>query len=277
MSIRFGIGVGGDVAPADLPAVIDRLEADGVDSLWFSELIYSPAVDPFVGMAFAASRTRSLKVGTSVAILPGRQPTLVAKQLISLAALAPRRVLPVFGLQTASPRERDLFPVVGRRGDVFDDSLRQLRTALDSEEVRQGTPGKLDIWLGGKAPAAFRRIGTLGDGWLGSFVTPAEAESGVAAIRDAATVAGRTIDDDHFGMTLLVADGVRPDDVMRRIGTQRPEVDPRELVATGWPELHRMIDNHIAAGISKFVIVPAGGGTTAFVDRFVAEVLPRQT
>ncbi len=125
MSIRFGIGVGGDVTPADLPGLVDRLETDGVDSLWFSELIYSPAVDPFVGMAFAASRTTTLKVGTSVAILPGRQPTLVvAKQLISLSALAPRRVLPVFGLQTASPRERDLFPVVGRRGDVFDDALR---------------------------------------------------------------------------------------------------------------------------------------------------------
>lgn len=277
MSIRFGIGVGGDVTPADLPGLVDRLETDGVDSLWFSELIYSPAVDPFVGMAFAASRTTTLKVGTSVAILPGRQPTLVAKQLISLSALAPRRVLPVFGLQTASPRERDLFPVVGRRGDVFDDALRRLRAALDSEDIRQGTPGRLDIWLGGKAPAAFRRIGALGDGWLGSFVTPAEAESGVAAIRDAAAEAGRAVDDDHFGMTLLVTDGVRPVDVMRRVGTQRPEVDPRELVATGWSELHRMIDDHIAAGISKFVIVPAGGNTTTFVDRFVGELLPRQT
>ncbi|MEH3153939.1 MAG: TIGR03854 family LLM class F420-dependent oxidoreductase [Gordonia paraffinivorans] len=277
MSIRFGIGVGGDVAPRDLPGLVDRLEADGVDSLWFSELVYSPAVDPFVGMAFAASRTTRLKVGTSVAILPGRHPVLVAKQLISLAALAPRRVLPVFGLHPASARERDLFPVTGRRGDAFDDALRQLRSALDCDDIRQGTPGSLDVWLGGKAPAAFRRIGALGDGWLGSFLTPAEAESGVTAIRDAADDAGRSIDDDHFGMTLLVTDGVRPDDVMQRIGTQRPEVDPRELVATGWHALHRMIDDHIAAGISKFVIVPAGADTTSFVDRFVAEVLPRQT
>lgn len=277
MSIRFGIGVGGDVPPGDLPRLVDRLESDGVDSLWFSELIYSPAVDPFVGMAFAASRTTKLKVGTSVAILPGRQPVLVAKQLISLSALAPRRILPVFGLQPALPGERELFPVDGRRGDVFDASLRQLRSALDNDDIRQGTPGRLDIWLGGRAPAAFRRIGTLGEGWLGSFLTPTEAQAGVAAIRGAATEAGRTIDDDHFGMTLLVTDGVRPDDVMRRIGTQRPEVDPRELVAAGWNALHRMINDYIAAGISKFVLVPAGGDTTPFVDRFVEELLPRQT
>ncbi|WP_299569082.1 TIGR03854 family LLM class F420-dependent oxidoreductase [uncultured Williamsia sp.] len=276
MSIRFGIGVGGNLTPPELPGLVDRLETDGVDSLWFSELVHSPAVDPFVGMAFAASRTTRLKVGTSVAILPGRQPVLVAKQLISLSALAPRRILPVFGLQPALPDDRDLFPVHGRRGDVFDESLRQLRTALDSDDIRQGTPGSLDIWLGGRAPAAFRRIGTLGDGWLGSFLTPAEAEAGVSAIRAAAADAGRQVDDDHFGITLLVTDGDHPDEVMRRIGAQRPDVDPRELVATDWPSLHKLIDHHIAAGLSKFVIVSAGGDITSFVDRFVGELLPRQ-
>ena len=50
-------------------------------------------------------------------VLPGRHPVLVAKQLASLAALAPRRVLPVFGLQPARAAERALFPAPpGRRG-----------------------------------------------------------------------------------------------------------------------------------------------------------------
>lgn len=80
-----------------------------MDSLWFSELVYSPAVDPMVGMAYALARTRRLKVGTSVAVLPGRHPVLVAKQLASLAALAPKRVLPVFGLRSAIAAEREVF------------------------------------------------------------------------------------------------------------------------------------------------------------------------
>ncbi len=42
-----------------------------------------------IGMAYAVARTKRLKVGTSVAVLPGRHPVLVAKQLASLAALAP--------------------------------------------------------------------------------------------------------------------------------------------------------------------------------------------
>lgn len=99
MKIRFGVGLGADPGPDKLIEIVDRLEADGVDSLWFSELVYSPLVDPVVGMAVALARTRRLKVGTSVAVLPGRHPVLVAKQLASLAAIAPKRVLPVFGLR----------------------------------------------------------------------------------------------------------------------------------------------------------------------------------
>ncbi|HEX2399045.1 MAG TPA: LLM class flavin-dependent oxidoreductase, partial [Mycobacterium sp.] len=106
MKIRFGVGLGADTGPEQLARIVDHLEATGVDSLWFSELVYSKAVDPFVGMAYALARTTNLKVGTSVAVLPGRHPVLVAKQLASLAGLAPKRVLPVFGLRSAIPAER---------------------------------------------------------------------------------------------------------------------------------------------------------------------------
>src|SRR5258705_12942450 len=105
MKVRFGVGLGADTGPAMLPDVVDRLEALGIDSLWFSELVYSEAVDPFVGMAYALARTRKLKVGTSVGVMPGRHPVLVAKQLASLAALAPRRGFAVFGLPSAIPGE----------------------------------------------------------------------------------------------------------------------------------------------------------------------------
>ena len=88
MKVRFGVGLARGASPAELPAIVDRLDAAGIDSLWFSELVYSTQVEPFVGMATALARTRALKVGTGVAILPGRHPALVAKQLASLAALA---------------------------------------------------------------------------------------------------------------------------------------------------------------------------------------------
>ena len=292
MKIRFGIGLGADTGPQDLPAIVDHLEATGVDSLWFSELVYSKAVDPFVGMAYALARTKNLKVGTSVAVLPGRHPVLVAKQLASLAGLAPKRVLPVFGLRSAIPAEREIFVVPdGKRAAVFDESLRLLRSVLEQDDVEFAgdyfavssagvapRPVKpLDIWLGGSAPAAFRRIGQLGDGWLGSFLTPQEAGRGREQIQHAAEQAGREIESDHFGINLAVSDGELPAGLAAAVKQRRPDLDPAELIADSWSRLHRQLDAYLDAGLTKFVIRPAQQPHIGdFIDRFVAELLPRQ-
>lgn len=292
MKIRFGVGLGADVAPAELPGIVEHLENAGIDSLWFSELVYSRAVDPMVGMTFALARTERLKVGTSVAVLPGRNPVLVAKELASLAALAPKRVLPVFGLRSALPLERDLFPVPdGRRAAVFDEALRLLRAALTDDDVTFAGDyhrvrhaviapkpvAPLDIWVGGSSPAAYRRIGTLADGWLGSFLTPPEAGAARAAIVEAAERAGRAIEPDHYGINLAVGDGELPDAVADAIRARRPDLDPAELVAPDWPTLHRRLDDYIAAGLTKFVVRPLGASNSPdFLDRFAAELLPRQ-
>jgi len=297
LKIRFGVGLGAGTGPDELPGLVDRLEANGVDSLWLSELVYSDAVDPFVGMAYALARTGHLKVGTSVAVLPGRHPVLVAKQLASLAALAPGRVLPVFGLRSAIPAEREIFVVpAGERAAVFDESLQLLRSVLENENaafsgryfevasaaVRPRPVKPLDIWLGGSAPAAFRRIGRLGDGWLGSFLTPAEARRVRALIQSAAADAGREIEPDHFGASLnscrgrpipepvsaghVVHDlaGVRGRVVRRGLGQQPcPEVgqldDELSSAAAG---LHRVIDKSgdLARAVGFGVGRPAGAG-----------------
>jgi probable F420-dependent oxidoreductase len=292
VKIRFGIGLGADSAPDQLAGIVDHLESSGVDSLWFSELVYAPAVDPMVGMAYALARTSQLKVGTSVAVLPGRHPVLVAKQLASLAAIAPKRVLPAFGLRSAIPAEREVFVVPnGERAAVFDESLRVLRLALTDDSasysgryftvsaaaVAPKPIPPLDIWLGGSAPAAFRRIGALADGWLGSFLTPDEARAGREAIERAAEQAGRQIEPDHFGISLAVADGELPAELAAAARRRRPDVDPSDLIAAGWDQLHRRLDAYLDAGLTKFVIRPAGRGPLdGFIDRFVTELVGRQ-
>jgi probable F420-dependent oxidoreductase len=292
VKVRFGISLGANTPNDQLGPIVDHLESSGVDSLWFSELVYSPAVDPMIGMAYALARTTRLKVGTSVAVLPGKHPVLVAKQLASLAALAPKRVLPVFGLRSAIPAEREVFVVPeGERAAVFDESLQLLRLALLDDSAsfsgRHFTVSgvavaplpspPLDIWLGGSAPAAFRRIGTLADGWLGSFLTPTEARKGREEIQRAAEQAGRTIEPDHFGISLAVADGELPAELAAAVRRRRPELDPSELVAAGWDQLHRRLDAYIDAGLTKFVIRPVGKAPLdGFIDRFVTELLDRQ-
>jgi probable F420-dependent oxidoreductase len=256
--------------------------------------VSAPLVDPVVGQAFAVSRTSRLKVGTGVSVLPGRHPVLVAKQLASLARLAPGRILPVFGLQPARAAERAYFPVpAGRRAAVFDESLALVRRLLTEERVSSAgeffpvedasvglLPEKpLDLWLGGAAPAGLRRVGRLGDGWLGSFLSPGECATAIGVIRQAAAEAGRQVDPEHFGITLTVADGELPDRLLAAIAERRPGTDPRELVPRGWPAARELAARYVEAGVSKFVVRPAAhpGSWTGWLERFAGELVPLQT
>ncbi|WP_329046324.1 TIGR03854 family LLM class F420-dependent oxidoreductase [Amycolatopsis sp. NBC_01488] len=291
LKIRLGVAPAAGTGPAEFAGLARRLEDAGVDSLWLSELVYSPEVDPMIGMTHALARTSKLKVGTGVAILPGRHPVLVAKQLLTLAGLAPKRVLPVFGLRPARAAEHDLFPVPpGRRAAVFDESLVLLRRLLEEDNVTFAgeffqvsdvslgpRPAKrLDIWLGGSAPAALRRTGRLADGWLGSFHTPSQAREAVAAIRAAAADAGREIEEDHFGLSLAVADRGIPAELAAVAARRSPGVRVEDLVATSWPEARRLVEEYIEAGLSKFVIRPGHGDFEDFLEKFQAELVPLQ-
>jgi probable F420-dependent oxidoreductase len=293
MRVRIGVSLGPGGAPGGFAAAVDLLETAGVDSLWLPENVYGPAVEPFTGIAFALARTRRLKAGSGISVLPGRHPVLVAKQLASLADLAPGRVLPVFGLRSAVPAERGLFPVPGgQRGAVFDEALVLMRKLLTSpavtfkgqyfsvEDASVGPlPAKpLDIWLGGSAPAGLRRIGRLADGWLGSLLTPPEAGEAVRVINEAAAKAGREVEDDHFGISLPVAFGGLPDTPRESIARRRPGVTPETFVADGWAEARAMISSYVEAGLSKFVIRPVVPPESfeGFVAGFVQELMPLQ-
>lgn len=293
MKVRIGVSLGPAGAPAEFAAAVDLLEQAGIDSLWLPELVYSSMVEPFTGMAFALSRTARLKVGSGISVLPGRNPVLVAKQLASLAGLAPRRVLPVFGLQPAQLAERALFPVPeGKRAAVFDESLQLIRLLLSSPTVSfEGEfftvsgasvgelPAKpLDIWLGGSAPGGLRRVGRLADGWLGSLLTPAEAGAAVTIIQEAAADAGREVEADHFGLSIPVAlDGI-PESQLASIRRRRPDADPAELVPVSWAAARVLIEQHVEAGLSKFVVRPTAAlpSFAALMDDFVRELVPLQ-
>jgi probable F420-dependent oxidoreductase len=304
VKVRIGVALGPWADAARFSASVDRLEEMGVDSLWISELVFGSLVEPFIGMAHALARTSRLKVGTGVAILPGRHPVLVAKQLASLAALSPGRVLPAFGLQPARAEERALFPVPsGRRAAVFDESLELLRLLLREESVSftgqyftvEGAsvgplPAKpLDIWTGGSAPGALRRTGRLADGWLGSFLTADEVRSARETIQAAAADAGREIEEDHFGISLAVVTGAGasgaggdvPAALVKSVRARRPDVDPGLLFASGWADAREKIEWYVAAGLSKFVVRPAGevgsdAGLEEFLGQFAAEMMPLQ-
>ncbi|MFN8170220.1 MAG: LLM class flavin-dependent oxidoreductase, partial [Candidatus Nanopelagicales bacterium] len=222
MKIRIGVGLGvGNTlsTPAEFGRVVDQLEDLAFDSLWMSDRVTGAALDPLVALAVAAGRTRRLKLGTNVLVLPGRDPFLMARQLAAIDQLSEGRLLPAVGLGSPSRADRAPFGVAkGTRAAAFEEALSVMR-ALWAEGGSVPHPdagGKastidpkptrpLEVWFGGRSTPALERAGRLSDGWIGSFQTPEETGAARSVIMDAATAAGRAIDDDHFGTTLFYA------------------------------------------------------------------------
>jgi probable F420-dependent oxidoreductase len=301
MKIRFGIGLGVRTALNDstLLGVVDEMERLGFDSLWLSERIGGSAPDPVVAMSFAAARTTRLKLGMSVLVLPGRNPVVLAKELATLDRMSNGRLLPAFGLGVADPGEQQAFGVArSERAGWFDEALTVVRACWTDPEVThhgdrfhydglrvepkplQASP---DVWLGGIAPSELRRVGRLADGWLPSFVTPADAERGRAVVESVAAEHGRSIDPEHFGALIPYAHGSVPEALMATLVARRPDLDdPTELVPNGWDALMALVERFVDVGTTKFVVLPVSepDGAEAWADHLAdlaTVVLPRQS
>ncbi len=274
MKIRIGYGLGTRSATEGerFAALVDGLERHGFDSLWLSERITGECPDPLLGLAFAAARTTKLKLGTSVQVLPGRNPLLVAKEWATLDRLSGGRTLPAFGLGVVDPAEQQAFGVDrGERAAWFDEALPLVRRLWTEDTVdHAGARFKLegasvrpkpvqqppDVWLGGIAPSELRRVGRLGDGWLPSFCTPADVSAGRRVIAEVAAEHDRTIDSEHWGALIAYAQGPLPEVVAAALRQRRPGVDPQDVIVSGVAHLRERIEAFIDAGASKFVLIP---------------------
>jgi probable F420-dependent oxidoreductase len=293
MKIRIGVGAGsGSCTTESMDELVTGLDELGFDSLWLSEVLTGPGLDPVVGLGWAASSNPRLKVGTTM-LLPGRNILRLAKQLASLDALSKGRLLVTLVPGLTYAPERDAIGVEPKqRGAVIDEALPLLRQLWAGETVsHDGAIGRfqevklsplpvqqpLEVWLGGTVPAALERCGRLSDGWLPSLCTPDEAARGREVIEAAATRAGRSISNEHFGMSIGYA--TKPiDPATARVMTARR---PRslELTPVGLPALRKRIEEFIAVGFSKFVVRPltAPASWRSELDALAAAVGDLQT
>ena len=291
MKVRIGFGLGVRTRYHDerLGVLVDALERLRFDSLWLSERISSDAPDPVVGMAYAAGRTTKLKFGTSVLVLPGRNPALLAKELATLDRLSGGRLLPAVGLGAPDAVEHQLFGVErSARAGWFDEALPLVRRFWTEDEVThhgerfhydgvrvlpkplQSPP---DVWLGGFAPSELRRVGRLGDGWLPSFVTPADVERGRVAVEESAAQHGRSMDPEHWGVLVPYALHTVPEVFFTTIAKRRPDLpDPSVLVPVGLDALAKDLQRFVDVGFSKFVVIPLEEPPGEDIDAHLTEV-----
>jgi probable F420-dependent oxidoreductase len=276
MKIRIAVGGAGVAAsPAALAELVTGLDELGFDSLWLSEVLTGPVLDPVVGLSWAAASHPRLKLGTTM-LLPGRNVLRLAKQLASLDVLSRGRLLVTLvpGLTYAPERE-----AIGgdpeRRGAFIDEALPLLRRLWAGETVsHDGAAGTLrdvtlwpvpvqqplEVWLGGTAPAALERCGRLSDGWLPSLCTPEEAAAGRVMVEDAAARAGRSISSEHFGASIGYAREPIDPATARAMAARRPRA--LELTPVGWPALRGLVERFLAVGFSKFVVRPVVAPTS---------------
>ena len=114
-----------------------------------------------------------------------------------------------------------------------------------------------EVWLGGIAESELKRVGRLADGWLPSFVTPADADAGWKTVTAVASEHDRVIDPEHFGVLIPYVIGEAPEQLLAGLKVRRPDLDDVSvLVPNSWDKLKALLHEFIAVGASKFVIIP---------------------
>ncbi|MGE3909553.1 MAG: LLM class flavin-dependent oxidoreductase, partial [Chloroflexota bacterium] len=223
MKISYRVGVmpgpwpDGAEMPGFLWELIDLCERTEIDSLWFSERLSSPipVVEPITTMAALAARTTRLKFGPSVLTLPFRTPVVLAREIAMLDVLSKGRMLPAIGIGAEDERSfRAAGVPVKERARRADEAIQIMRACWTGEPVHyDGQFWQLDgitvlpkphqnpmpLWIGGNSPAAARRAGRLGDGWIPSFIAPQQLKDGIEITLEHAAKAGREFELDHFG------------------------------------------------------------------------------
>jgi probable F420-dependent oxidoreductase len=283
-SIKMGIGFGlwqqGMPDAATLFEYIDKAEAWGIDSVWLSDHLISerPEVAIMPMMAAIAARTRRLKFGPSVMMLPLRHPIAVAKEIATLDFLSAGRVIMAVGLG-ADENEAAAFRVpLKQRGAMLEEGIAILRRlwsgsqvshhgkyfSFDNVTITPRPAQKIDIWIGGRSEAALRRVARVADGWFASFVTPQEFADGVAKITEYAAAYGRVNDEIEAGSIVFChvdSDGnkARQDFTAFFAGNQRqPPEHMLSRSAVGTPEECReVLQQYVQHGLTKFALWPA--------------------
>jgi alkanesulfonate monooxygenase SsuD/methylene tetrahydromethanopterin reductase-like flavin-dependent oxidoreductase (luciferase family) len=269
------------LSAAQAPATITQIANAGVDHLCVGD-----HVSFFVGAgsdglitasALLASQTE-LPVYVALYLLPLRHPIPVARQLATISEFAPGRLTLGVGIGGEDPHEIEMCGVDPRtRGRRMNESLRILRGVADGTAtdfcgeffslqnariVPAPTP-PIPLIVGGRSDAAVTRAATLGDGWLGIWVSPRR----YAAVRDEITVIAEKADRDasRFEHALNVWCGFGATREAARVplakGMQNFYQMPFEPFERYSPhgtaeDVAEFLAPYIAAGCSTFNIIP---------------------
>jgi probable F420-dependent oxidoreductase len=285
--------VGAAATPEHLAHVARRAEDEGFSSLWVSDHIVVPVtgsplpsvemIEPVTTLAYVAAVTKTIRLATSVLVVPYRNPFHLAKELATLDRLCHGRL--IVGL--ASGWLEQEFHVLGadweRRGPYTDEAIRLMRTCWQNEipefkgeffstsAMRFGPrppSGHIPIWIGGLSKRAARRAIELGDGWHGSRMTPQQVAQRLGWLREIAARQGRSLNGFALSHRVYMGFAERWTETGGYIeGVLAP---PEQMID--------YLNQYAQLGIEELLIAPITPDQESlarFLDRFAKEVRPR--
>jgi probable F420-dependent oxidoreductase len=288
--VKFGYilpNFGDKIGPSQLLELADLCEGEGFDSVWATDHVimpvelrepYSQLLEPLTTLAVIAGRTEKLRLGTSIIVLPQRNPILVAKQAATLDGYSNGRVILGFGAGWAEKEFGFLNSDFHRRGKIFDESVRLMRALWEEETVNfdgkffqvrdalfkpKPVNGRIPVWIGGNGRTGVNRAIRLGDGWHPVGPPIETFRAGVEKIRNA-----------QKKITLSVRMTV---DVRKKRDAMALSRGEKRTVASGnAAEIRKTIGEFEVAGLEYFcasIMHPDAAETAADLKKFATDVV----
>jgi probable F420-dependent oxidoreductase len=282
-----------------------RMEELGFDSLWVWDHILLgvnpnfPIIDSLTLLTAIAARTKRIKLGTGILVLPLRNPVVLAKQLASMDLLSEGRLI----MGMASGWYKREFDAVGvpfeKRGKIMDENLDILNRFWTEDMVagqwtnhsipagvmypKPAQKPRPPILIGGYVDRVLQRAAVAGDGWLTYFYRPESFATAWAKIRGFAVEGGKDPDSLLNAAQLPI-----------RVGPSRAamEAEMMEWLGTEWDyaswsestkdsaimgtvdECVAQLKEHLAVGVQKIIFVPYKYEMSQ-IEIIAREIIPR--
>ena len=276
--MQFGVhllGLGRRASVEDFIAAAQAAEELGYHSVWINDHVVIPTrfssqypystdgrpsftpddsfYDPFVLLAAVASQTKTIKLGTSVVVIPHRPPILTAKAVTTLDVISKGRF--IFGLGVGwFAEELEVLGVSYKDRATISRAYLDTMKALWTESRLQltNTAGQSvevgfapkpvqkpypPLWFGGESHPALRRVAQQGDGWFPAFISPEEFAVKAGELKQLCAAEGR----DFASLTICVFSPNRAHATLDAIRIYRQHGASIMLAPLGNPNLNEFI------------------------------------
>lgn len=297
--IKFGVTYpAGLQAHTHLKTYVEAVEASGYDSLWLIENIGSstPGFECLTTLGYMAACSKKLQFGTSVLLLPLRNPILLAQAAATLDQLSGGRLILGIGVGGAE-HHRALGSDSATRGvrcDEYLQLLNKLWTETDvtfegrfhatdryTLEPRCVQSPHVPVWIGGHSPVVLERAGRLAQGFIPVGLSPAECAAHFESLDNQTRTLGRPpltrAVHTYLGMAPNVetALDVASSTITSRFQSQTVMTNSAPHIMGSRDDCRRQVDAFLEAGVTHFILDLACRleDTLEHVRKFSDEVL----